>query len=143
MIESFKIKGSQQGLEELKSNLERIAFSWKLSKEELFELNLILEEICTNSIMHVKENHRTNEIEITLVREGSLLTMTVTDQNPAFDPTAVKDPDVTSPLHKRKIGGLGLYLVKQYVDHISCTRTGNTNTLIMTKKLNQPDGGKR
>lgn len=135
MIDHFTITSSLQGLKDLKGHLERIAFAWSLSKKQLFEINLILEEICMNSISHVKENNITNEIGVTLSLEKLLLTITVTDQNPEFDPTRVSDPDVWLPLHKRKAGGLGLYLVRQYTDHISYTRAGNTNTLIMTKEL--------
>jgi len=134
MDEYFKITSSLNGLNDLRGHLERIASAWSLSKKQLFEINLIIEEICVNYMEHA-DNSAINGIGVKLSLEKALLSITITDQGPEFDPTKVAEPDVHLPLDERKAGGLGLYLVRHYTDHISYTRTNNTNTLIIEKKL--------
>ncbi len=134
-VEEFQILNGGQGLDQLRLHLERIASSWSLSKKQLFEINLIIEEIYTNYTEHVEDN-RIHPVEIRLCREKDTLVITITDHGPEFDPTEPTDPDVTLPIDQRKPGGLGLYLVRHYADSISYTRTENTNRLQIVKKLN-------
>ncbi len=133
-VEEFQIQNFSKGLDELRVNLGRIASSWSLSKKQLFEINLIVEEIYANYTEHV-ENNTIHPVEIKLCREKDKLVITITDQGPEFDPTKIPDPDVHLPIDQRKAGGLGLYLVKHYADTISYTRTDNTNILHIEKKL--------
>ena len=134
-VEVFQIQNSGKGLDELRVHLEEIASSWSLSKKQLFEINLIIEEIYTNYTEHA-ENNRLYPVKVKLCREKDKLGITITDQGPEFDPTGTTDPDVTLPIDQRETGGLGLYLVRHYTDTITYTRTDNTNTLHIEKKLN-------
>jgi anti-sigma regulatory factor (Ser/Thr protein kinase) len=128
MIESFHIESSLDGLTELVSHLERIAGLWKLSKGQLFEINLIIEEICMNSIEH-GESGPDGLFGIELSLEQGSFSVTISDTGSEFDPTTVPDPDVHAPMEQRKTGGLGLHLVKHLADTIHYTRRDNTNIL--------------
>ena len=39
------------------------------------------------------------------------------------------------PIEERKIGGLGIFLVRQYMDKVYYSRVDNKNIFIMTKKI--------
>lgn len=47
-------------------------------------------------------------VDISLVREGGELIVTLIDHGIAFDPTLRKDPDITLSAEDRPIGGLGI-----------------------------------
>lgn len=132
--EKFQIVNSLEGLDELKTHLNRIAASWGLSKKILFETNIIIEEICTNYIQHVEHNDQ-SPVDIELCLEDNILLIVITENGPEFDPTQTINPDIHLPLEERKAGGLGLYLVRYYADNISYTRKKNTNILSVTKKI--------
>jgi serine/threonine-protein kinase RsbW len=134
MVKEFQIINSIEGLNALKIHLERIAHSWNLSKQQLFEINFIIEEICANFIEHVEDSAE-SPIGVKLHLEKAKIFITVTDKGPEFDPTKITDPDVHLPIDKRKAGGLGLYLVRHYADSISYVRNHNINTLYIEKKL--------
>jgi len=134
MTKEFQIIGSLKGLDDLRVHLEKTALAWSLSQNQLVEINLILEEICSNYIEH-GESNALNSIKIQLILENSLLSIRITDEGPEFDPTTVSDPDVHLPIDKRKAGGLGLYFVKHYTDSISYRRINNTNNLFIEKKI--------
>ena len=139
MIDHFTIPSSLQGVEALEGKLENIASAWGLSQKQIFELNLILEEICTNLIEHGGAVPP-DEIKVTFSLKDPLSTpdillVTIIDHSLEFNPEQAGEPDIHLPLAERKAGGLGLYLVRHYTDHISYSRENNTNTLSIEYKL--------
>jgi sigma-B regulation protein RsbU (phosphoserine phosphatase) len=55
------------------------------------------------------------------------------DKGRAYNPLEQDEPDLDKPLMERKIGGLGVFLVKKLMDDIEYARIENKNILIMTK----------
>ena len=54
----------------------------------------------------------------------------------AFDPNEVQDPDMSAPLDERSLGGLGLFLIKQFMEQVQYTFDPEMgNELMMTKRL--------
>ena len=65
--------------------------------------------------------------------------MTFADSGHPFDPLSEEAPDTESELDERKVGGLGIFLVRNTVDGISYEYTGGQNVLTIIKNL-QGDG---
>ena len=65
--------------------------------------------------------------------------MTFADSGHPFDPLSEEAPDIESELDERKVGGLGIFLVRTTVDGISYEYTGGQNVLTIIKNL-QGDG---
>jgi serine/threonine-protein kinase RsbW len=42
----------------------------------------------------------------------------VRDWGMSFDPDSVPEPNVDAPLEERTLGGLGIFLIKQYMDEV-------------------------
>jgi anti-sigma regulatory factor (Ser/Thr protein kinase) len=61
-------------------------------------------------------------IEVEMIRDGDALVVRLRDQAEAFDPTQVLPPDLSLPLEKRPLGGMGIYLTRQLVDQFSYQR---------------------
>ena len=104
----------------------------------LMQMDLAVEEIFVN-IAHYAYQPGTGEIKI-ICEAGSetgnpVVKIEFSDQGVAFDPLAKEDPDVTLGVEERGIGGLGIFLVKKYMDFVSYERKGNLNVFTMTKKL--------
>jgi len=55
-----------------------------------------------------------------------------------FDPTAAGNPDTTLSTQERPIGGLGIYLIRKYMDHMDYKRVGDRNVLSLSKNLTNP-----
>ncbi len=53
----------------------------------------------------------------------------------SFNPTEREDPDVTLSLEERKIGGLGIFMAKRSMDHMTYRRENGENILTLRKKL--------
>ncbi|MBQ6036992.1 MAG: ATP-binding protein [Lachnospiraceae bacterium] len=59
--------------------------------------------------------------------------ITLIDSGMAYDPLAKPDPDLTLPLEERPIGGLGIYMTKNFVDGIRYERKDEKNILTIEK----------
>jgi serine/threonine-protein kinase RsbW len=77
-----------------------------------------VDEAATNIIVHGYRGSP-GEIELGLIRETDALLVRLRDQAPPFDPTAIPSPDLTLSLNKRKVGGLGVHLMRQCVQRMS------------------------
>lgn len=64
-----------------------------------------------------------------------LFSLTFIDGGEPFDPRNVPEPDITSPLDERPIGGLGLFMVKKMVDSMTYRRENELNILTICKRI--------
>ncbi len=67
--------------------------------------------------------------------DNASVTIEFRDNGIPFDPLAKADPDVTLSAEERKIGGLGIYMVKKSMDAMEYSRKDGQNILTITKKL--------
>jgi serine/threonine-protein kinase RsbW len=58
----------------------------------------------------------------------------IIDSGVPFDVTSLTDPDLTADVGERKIGGLGIFLVKKMVDEVKYRREIDRNILTLTIK---------
>lgn len=97
-------------------------------------INLALEEAVSNVIFYAFPNGETgHNITVKYRRKGRALNFRIFDRGIPFDPTAQADTDITQSAEERKIGGLGIYLVKQIMDRVEYERKGDVNILELTK----------
>ena len=61
----------------------------------------------------------------------------VEDDGRPFDPLAVPEPDIEKSIDERKVGGLGIYLVRTLMDSLEYERRSDKNLLIMKKKMGE------
>lgn len=63
--------------------------------------------------------------------------ITFIDNGVPFDPLSTEDPDVSLPIEQRKIGGLGVFLVKKIMDDVSYEYREGRNILRIKKSIGQ------
>ncbi|HAM68839.1 MAG TPA: ATP-binding protein [Ruminococcus sp.] len=100
------------------------------------QIDLAVEEIfvnIANYAYHPETGPATVRVEVR--PDGSAVTITFIDQGVPFDPLAKADPDVTLPSEQRKVGGLGVFLVKQNMDDIQYEYLNGSNILTLKKEL--------
>lgn len=131
---SFRINSDLSELSTLFNQLKTLEHKWSLSKKTLAEINLVLDELITNTIEH-GDCDKKHPIEITLHKEDLKLTIEIIDTGSPFDPTVCQSPDTSLPLEKRRCGGLGILLVRQFSDCWTYARSDNKNILTLQKTL--------
>lgn len=112
--------------------VDRFAFDSALPEDVAFQLSLVLEELVTNAITHGAAR---GAIELRLELRSEAVEIDLIDAGAAFDPRSVPQPPLDVPLEERHIGGLGVYLVRQFVDEIDYRREDGRNHLRLCKRL--------
>ena len=102
----------------------------------IYQVNLALEEILVNICKYAYSGNK-GVINITfeINKDPKQLYVVIKDQGKDFNPLEKEDPDLNASLKDRKIGGLGIYIVKNMVDDMKYQRVNNENVLEIIKKL--------
>ena len=105
-----------------------------LSPSNAYDLDLILEELFTNVL---KYGSGKDEVLVRLTRDDSLITIAVRefDAAKAYDITRAPEPDLTRPIAERKVGGLGIHMVRQLAETIRYEYKDRVSTTTITKKV--------
>ncbi len=106
--------------------------AFKADPDAILDVVQAVDESAANIIMHGYRG-RPGSIEVVVWRDGNALLIRLLDQATPFDPTTVPPPDMTLPLDKRPLGGLGVYLIRHLVDeiiHRVTSQGGNELTLV-------------
>jgi serine/threonine-protein kinase RsbW len=99
-----------------------------------FPFELALDEVFMNVIMHGSGGDDVpRDVSMSLSLDADAVTMVIEDNGVAFDPLSLRTPDLDAPLEEREIGGLGVFLVRELMDHVAYAHTGSRNQLTMRK----------
>jgi serine/threonine-protein kinase RsbW len=101
----------------------------------LRSFELALEEIFLNIAMHGSRPGSVPRVEVSLSVGANAVTMTVEDDGPQFDPLSLPPPDAAASLGDRRVGGLGVHLVRQMIDTVSYARIAGRNRLHLSKRI--------
>ena len=94
-----------------------------------------VDEATTNVIVHGYHGEP-GWVEVSAERVGDRIVVTVVDEAPAFDPTSVREPDLSIPPAQRTPGGMGIHLIRQATDRLEHQpRPGGGNILTLDRRL--------
>lgn len=116
-------------------SVEAFAEEIDLPFKVLNTVNLALDEIVTNIISYGYTDDENHEIEIELILLDGVLTVKVEDDAKAFNPLDQPEPDTDIPLEEKKIGGLGIHLIKNLMDELEYIRVNDKNVFVMKKNI--------
>lgn len=107
-----------------------------LDEQVLCQIQVAVDEACANVVAHAYGGMEPGNMEVSCQIEDQCLVIRVRDWGKGFAPNDVPEPDVTAPLEERCLGGLGLFLIRQFMDEVSYTFDAEQgNELTMIKRL--------
>ena len=74
-------------------------------------------------------------VRVEATEDPRAVVITFIDEGVPYDPLAKEDPDTTLSVEERKIGGLGIYMVKKSMDDITYEYKDGQNILSIKKYL--------
>ena len=130
------VKNEISEIERLSKVVAAFCTEHSLSDRVRDDVNLALDESVANVILHGFANSSPgHEIIVRLYLEPGFVTVAVEDGGEAFNPLDVPEPDLTSPIEQRPIGGLGIHLMRNIMDQLEYHRRDGRNCLIMRKRV--------
>lgn len=133
---SISLKNNISEVARLAEFIETLCEKNKLKSSSIFEINLVLEEIFVNIIMHGFNDTKQHLIEICISIDSNAFFAQIIDDGIEFNPLNYIKDDRTAPLEEKGIGGLGIHIIKKYMDKIKYERIENKNILSINKLLN-------
>jgi anti-sigma regulatory factor (Ser/Thr protein kinase) len=115
--------------------VEQLAEEHGLSDDAVFALNVALDEMLSNIIKYGYTDDAIHEIHIRFSFAGPMLTVEIEDDGQPFDPCAAAPVDVDAPMEERKVGGLGIHIVRKLMKDVGYERMNGRNRLIMKMLL--------
>jgi serine/threonine-protein kinase RsbW len=133
MEESCSINADILAIPHVSLVLDRVMRAHAFSDEEILDTQLAVEEAIANVIMHGYTGE-TGKIVITCRTSRGLAEIQIEDTAPPFNPLSLPKPVLTGDLEDRKIGGLGVFLIREVMDDIIYHREAGKNILVLVKK---------
>jgi sigma-B regulation protein RsbU (phosphoserine phosphatase) len=134
---ALSIRNDLNELERLNAFLEETGTKWGISQDLLFQLNMAAEEVVTNIIAYGYKDSRAEDrilLELALIEDE--LKICITDHGIEFNPLQIPPPDdLDKPARERKVGGLGVYLIRKMMDKVEYRRENDANILVMKKNI--------
>ena len=103
-----------------------------IGSDKIFDLEISLEELIVNSFTHGSSQDAVKVLAT--VQEGEIK-IVVEDQAPPFNLLREAPPPPSENIEKRKIGGLGIHLIKSLTDRVEYTGSQNGNIVTLLKKI--------
>lgn len=126
---TIAIPNSMDGVTTLAKKAQAFVEHHQIPPRATYATELTLEEMVTNVIKYGYDDKLKHEILVRMAVNKDTLALTIEDDGHEFDPTAAPDPDTTQPLSERKIGGLGIHLVRSMVQSMTYRRENGRNFL--------------
>ena len=102
----------------------------------MMQISIAVEEIFVNIASYAYAPETGNvRIRVEASGEKAMASITFEDSGIPYDPLKKEDPDVTLSAEERKIGGLGIYMVKQSMDQVRYEYRDGKNILTLIKNF--------
>ena len=115
--------------------LQEFAARQNLPVKAVQAADLALQEHVTNVLTYGYVDTAAHEIRVRFSCKGGLLEIEVEDDAEAFNPLEQADVDTKIPLEERPVGGLGIHLMRKFMDSLDYRRVEDHNVLRMSKRL--------
>lgn len=112
-----------------------------LSERVAYHVQTAVDEACANIIYHAYDYEGQGAIEVCCECAHDDFILTISDQGRPFDPSSVREPDVSADLEERREGGLGRYLMQKLMDDVRHDFTREGNVLTMVKHVERLETG--
>ncbi len=117
--------------------VDRFAAEHRLSPNVVFGMNVALDEMLSNIIKYGYADDAIHEIRVRLWVDAPMIVLEIEDDGRPFDPCAAPTVDVDAPAEERKVGGLGIHIVRKLMSQMDYARVAGRNRLVMKMLLEQ------
>ena len=136
-ISELIVKSRTENLSLIRDFVSKKASAAGLSKEDIENIMLAVDEACTNIIKHAYKSYHDGEIVINLEFNSEKILISIIDHGSTFNPDSVPDPDLQKYYKNGRVGGLGMYLMKTLMDDVKYISVpGEYNKVLLSKKIN-------
>ena len=133
-----KFTRSYDSLEKIFEFTELFFEKESIEESVRYPVHFVMEELFTNMVKY--NPGKSSDILLNVDNINGGITVSLTDYDvDAFDVTAAREVDIESPVHQRRVGGLGLHLIQKMVDSLEYDYADRQSTITFTKGIDGAD----
>lgn len=129
-----KFKRDLSSLDEIFKFIYEFSAKTDVDESVVFTINLVVEELFTNMVKYASGNTNKILLELKKNEDDLIIHLTDFDVDP-FDISKTAEVDTQQSLDERRVGGLGIHLIKQMIDKIEYDYKNRQSKIILTKHL--------
>ncbi|MEG1780602.1 MAG: SpoIIE family protein phosphatase [Clostridium sp.] len=129
-MQKLKLPPSLEAMTEVTAFVEQRMEDAGLPMKLIAQMNIAVDEIFSNIACYSGATDVTVGVKIS----NGCLTLRFADNGLSYDPTATAVPDTTLPAEEREIGGLGLLMVRKFMDTVEYDYHDGLNILTLEKR---------
>ena len=134
-MQSVQFSAKFEYLDEIREFVGDIARAGGFGAKDVYNIQLAADEAASNIIEHAYEGVSNGLLELSCGVQGNTITIILVDHGESFDPSEIPMPDLKADLSERKIGGLGIFLMRKLMDEVRYeSRSNSSNVLTMIKR---------
>jgi len=135
LMKTVQFTAKFEHLDEIREFVGAIARDSGFSDKDVYNIQLATDEAASNIIEHAYEKVPNGILELSCGVRDNQITIVLTDRGESFDPSEIPLPDLKADLSNRKIGGLGIFLMRKLMDEVHYeAKSDQSNILTMTKR---------
>jgi len=133
---SLAVDSRLERLGEISEFIENATRVFGLNDDQTYDVQMAVDEACTNVIEHAYRGRKDGTIDITCEKRGNNLVVVIRDFGERFDPKQITRPRTQDPLSRRNVGGLGIFFMQKMMDKVEFKFSPSEgNRLTMVKKI--------
>ncbi len=134
--EKILFSSSTKNLALLRNFVEAKAIAFGFDESSINQIIMSVDEACTNIIKHAHKFNEKEEIEVETQSENSQFKIILKYRGEGFNPNDLNNPDMYEYFNKFKIGGLGVPIMKRFMNKIEYVhKNSDYNYLTLIKSL--------
>jgi serine/threonine-protein kinase RsbW len=132
----LKVKSKTENLSIIRDFINSSAADAGVASDALENIILAVDEACTNIIKHAYKSFPDGELIIKTKSTLNRFVVSITDYGESFEPAMIPEPDLQKYYRQRRVGGLGMYLMKTLMDDVKYVSIpGKYNEVLLSKNI--------
>ncbi|MCB0729411.1 MAG: ATP-binding protein [Ignavibacteriae bacterium] len=136
MRKRLTVKSSTKNLAKIRTFVKKLSTEVGFDDETANKIVLATDEACTNIIKHAYKYSQTGIINVNISLLSDKFRIAITDEGSHFNSNAVPEPDLKKYYEEKRVGGLGMFLMKKLMDEVIYSQpTSKKNKVTLIKYL--------
>lgn len=133
------VASDTENLEVIRDFVRRLALRAGFSPEQAEQIELAVDEACTNVIKHAHKYNPRRLMHIIVLVDDQKIEIRVEDKGPGFRVEHLKPPKITEKITNAQAGGLGIHIMKTIMDKVEFSiNPGKKNRVTLVKYRAKP-----
>lgn len=135
-IKTLNVKSRTENLSLIRDFINSSASEINIPKDIVENIILAVDEACTNIIKHAYKYAPDGDILIKVKPSSTKFVISIIDNGISFKPETIPEPDLQKYYRQRRVGGLGIYLMRTLMDEVKyISKPGKYNEVLLSKNI--------